>query len=81
MVRWTRISVVLGAVIFLASACGDAGNPLSPSERPALEEGGHTAGGNVTGGDGTTSTTTSTSSTTAPSDTTTRGGGHTAGGN
>jgi hypothetical protein len=76
MVRWTRISVVLGAVVLLASACGDSGNPLSPSERPALDGGGHTVGGNVTDPGGTTTT-----STTAPSDTTSRGGGHTIGGN
>ncbi|CAA9297063.1 MAG: hypothetical protein AVDCRST_MAG68-76 [uncultured Gemmatimonadetes bacterium] len=83
MVRWTRISVVLGAVVLLASACGDAGTPLSPSMRPALQGGGHTAGGNVVGGDTTTTTSTMTTSTVnpEPSDTTSIGGGHTAGGN
>ncbi len=81
MVRWSRISVVLGSVVVLASACGEVDNPLSPTVRPALELGGtHTAGGNVTDPGGTT-TTTSTASTTAPSDTTSRGGVHTAGGN
>lgn len=82
MVRWTRISVVLGAVVLLASACGDSDTPLSPSARPALQAGGgHTAGGNVTGSDSTTTSSTSTTTVTEPTDTTTRGGGHTAGGN
>ncbi len=81
MVRWSRISVVLGAVVVLASGCGDMDNPLAPPARPALQEGGgHTIGGNVTDGGGTT-TTTSITSATAPSDTTSRGGGHTVGGN
>jgi hypothetical protein len=80
MVRLTRISVVLGAVVLLASACGDSDTPLSPSSRPAMQEGGHTTGGNVVGGD-TTRITTSSVNPAEPSDTTSIGGGHTAGGN
>lgn len=80
MVRGTRIAVVLGAVILLASACGtDGGTPFSPEVKPAFD--GLGTGGNVTGGGspGTQSTTTSTttSGTTTATDTTTtvgRGG-------
>jgi hypothetical protein len=73
MVRGTRIAMVLGAVVLLASACGtDGKTPFSPEVKPASN--GLTLGGNVTGGggSGTQSTTSSstTSGTTAPGDTT-----------
>lgn len=70
MVRGTRIAMVLGAVILLASACGtDGGTPFSPEAKPAFD--GLGTGGNVTGGGGgTTTTSTTTTGTTAPSDTT-----------
>jgi len=85
MVRGTRIAMVLGAVVLLASACGtDGGTPFSPEAKPAID--GLPTGGNVTGGGstGTQSTTSSstTSGTTAPADTTiTTGRGLPTGGN
>lgn len=72
MVRGTRIAMVLGAVVLLASACGtDGETPFSPEAKPAFD--GLGTGGNVTGGGGGTQSTTTptpTSGTTAPSDTT-----------
>lgn len=69
MVRGTRIAMVLGAVVLLASACGTEGRtPFTPEVKPAF--GGLGTGGNVTG-DGTGEpTSASTSGTTEPSDTT-----------
>ncbi len=69
MVRGTRIAMVLGAVVLLASACGTEGStPFSPEARPAFD--GLGTGGNATGGDSTT-TTQSTTSTTPPTESTT----------
>lgn len=89
MVRGTRIAMVLGAVVLLASACGtDRDTPFSPEGRPAFD--GLGTGGNVIGATGTetqsttttTSTTSTTGTTTAPDSTSTEGiGGLGTGGN
>jgi hypothetical protein len=86
MISKMRIAAVLGAVVLLASACDNGGNPLSPSVRPALDGGGHTAGGNVTpppsDSTGFGASAAADGGTTAPGDTVlVEGGGHTAGGN
>lgn len=78
MVRGTRVVMVLGAVVLLASACGttDGDTPFSPEVKPAFD--GLPTGGNVVGG-GTETTTTET--TTASDTTTTVGRGLPTGGN
>jgi|GEM_PF-6194142 ABC-type glycerol-3-phosphate transport system substrate-binding protein len=88
MIRGTRIAIVLGAVVLLASACGttDGDTPFAPEVKPAFSTtGGFGMGGNVmeepapeetqaagTVGEGELET---------PSDSTSRGGGFGMGGN
>ncbi|HYW07315.1 MAG TPA: hypothetical protein VE913_10185 [Longimicrobium sp.] len=51
MIRGTRIAIVLGAVVLLASACGttDGDTPFAPEVKPAFNTGtgGFGMGGNV----------------------------------
>lgn len=73
MVRGTRVTAVLGAVmILLAAGCGTASeNPLAPEARPSRDSDGLGVGGNLAD-DGSTTTTTSTAPV-AESDSTKRG--------
>lgn len=89
MIRGTRIAIVLGAVVLLASACGttDGDTPFAPEMKPAFStSGGLGMGGNVveepapeeTQAAGTVG---GEELETAPSDSTSRGGGYGMGGN